>query len=71
MDFIEVMEKILGKESEKNLMPIQPGDVVKTWADTSDLENDTGYRPSTPVETGVKNFVDWYSKFYKLNVGTK
>jgi len=71
MDFIEVMENVLGKKSEKNLMPIQPGDVMKTWAETSDLENDTGYRPSTPVETGVKNFVDWYCKFYNLNVDTK
>ena len=52
-------------------MPIQPGDVVKTWADTSDLENDTGYRPSTPVETGVKKFVDWYCKYNKLDTYLK
>ncbi len=64
MDFIGVMEKSLGKEGDKKMMPIQPGDVVKTWADTKDLENDTGYRPSTPVETGVKNFIDWYREFY-------
>ncbi len=64
MDFIDVMEKVLGRKSEKILMPIQPGDVIKTWADTKDLENDIGYRPSTPVETGVKKFIDWYCEFY-------
>lgn len=64
MDFIGVMEKTLGKTGEKKMMPIQPGDVVKTWADTRDLEADTGYKPSTPVETGVKEFIDWYRDFY-------
>ncbi|MCK5003484.1 MAG: NAD-dependent epimerase [Candidatus Aminicenantes bacterium] len=64
MDFISVMEKTLGMEGEKKMMPIQPGDVVKTWADTRDFENDTGYRPTTPVETGVRNFIDWYRDFY-------
>jgi len=64
MDFIGVMEKKLGKEGEKKMMPIQPGDVVKTWADTKDLEADTGYRPATPVETGVGKFIDWYRDFY-------
>lgn len=66
MDFIDIMEKTLGKTGEKNMMPIQPGDVVKTWADTRDLEADTGYKPSTPVETGVRKFVDWYRSFYLL-----
>jgi len=64
MDFIGVVEKTLGIEGEKKMMPIQPGDVKKTWADTKDLENDTGYKPSTPVETGVRNFVEWYRNFY-------
>lgn len=64
LDFIKVMEKILGRESKKKLMPIQPGDVIKTWADTTDLENDIGYRPATSVETGVKKFIDWYIDFF-------
>ncbi|MEN8154315.1 MAG: NAD-dependent epimerase [Acidobacteriota bacterium] len=68
MDFIEVMENELGRKSEKLLMAIQPGDVKKTWADTSDLEKETGYRPSTPVESGVKKFIDWYCDFYNCNI---
>ncbi len=66
MDFIGVIEKVIGKEGEKKMMSIQPGDVKKTWADTRDLENDTGYSPSTPVETGVRNFIDWYRDFYNF-----
>ncbi len=66
MGFIEVMENVIGRKSEKMLMPIQPGDVIKTWADTSDLERDTGYRPSTPIEAGVEKFIDWYRKFYNI-----
>jgi UDP-glucuronate 4-epimerase len=46
------------------MLPMQPGDVPDTWADTEDLARDTGYRPSTPIETGVRNFVDWYEDFY-------
>jgi UDP-glucuronate 4-epimerase len=65
MDYIGAVEKALGKEAEKNLLPLQPGDVPDTWADTSDLAADVGYQPATPVEVGVKNFVDWYLDFYK------
>ena len=64
MEYIEAIEEALGKKAEKNMMPIQPGDVPATWADVSDLEADLGYKPSTPVKTGVKNFIDWYNKFY-------
>ena len=64
MDYIGAIEKALGKEAEKNLLPLQPGDVPDTWADTTDLANDVGYQPATPVEVGVKNFVDWYLEFY-------
>ena len=49
---------------EKNLLPLQPGDVPDTYADVNDLAQDVGYRPSTPVEVGVKRFVDWYLDFY-------
>lgn len=64
MDYIGAVEKALGKEAEKNLLPLQAGDVPDTWADTSDLAADVGYQPATPVEVGVKNFVDWYLEFY-------
>jgi UDP-glucuronate 4-epimerase len=64
MDYIGAVEKALGKKAEKNLLPLQPGDVPDTWADTTDLANDVGYQPATPVEVGVKNFVDWYLEFY-------
>ncbi len=65
MRFIELIEENVGKKAEKNLMPMQDGDVKDTWADTSDLTNDVGYRPSTPIEVGVKNFVEWYLEFYQ------
>ena len=65
LDYIGAIEKCLGKEAEKNLLPLQPGDVPDTWADTQDLANDVGYQPNTPIEVGVKNFVEWYLDFYK------
>ncbi len=65
MRFIELIEENVGKKAEKNLMPMQDGDVKDTWADTSDLTNDVGYQPSTPIEVGVKNFVEWYLEFYQ------
>jgi UDP-glucuronate 4-epimerase len=65
MHYIKVIEDCVGKEAEKNLLPLQDGDVPDTWADTEDLAADVGYQPATPVETGVKNFVDWYLEFYK------
>ena len=65
MRYIEVIEEALGRKAEKNLLPMQPGDVPDTFADIDDLERDVGYRPSTPVEVGVKRFVEWYLDFYK------
>jgi len=65
MRYIEVLEDCLGKKAEKNLLPLQDGDVPDTWADTEALAADGGYQPSTPSEAGVKNFVDWYLEFYK------
>jgi len=64
MDYIGAIEKCLGKTAEKNLLPLQPGDVPDTWADTQALADDVGYQPSTTIETGVKNFVEWYLEFY-------
>ena len=65
MHYIEVLEECLGRKAEKNLLPLQDGDVPDTWADTSDLAADVGYQPSTSVEEGVKRFVDWYREFYE------
>ena len=66
LKFIETLESALGIEAKKELLPMQPGDVPDTYADVSSLVNDTGYQPSTDVETGVKAFVDWYRDFYKI-----
>jgi len=60
MDFIAAIEKHLGKTAVKNMMPIQPGDVAKTYADVQDLIDDMGYKPNTSIDEGVKNFIDWY-----------
>jgi len=65
MDYIGEIEKTLGKKAEMNLLPLQAGDVPDTWADTESLANDVGYQPSTTIEVGVKNFVEWYLEFYK------
>lgn len=64
--YIEVLEDCLGKKAEKNMLPLQPGDVPYTYADTSDLMNDVGYKPDTSVEEGIKKFVDWYRGFYNI-----
>jgi len=68
MRYIEVLEECLGRKAEKNLLPLQLGDVPDTWADVEDLVNDVGYRPSTPVEQGVRSFVDWYLEYYKVKL---
>ncbi|MCL4721421.1 MAG: NAD-dependent epimerase [Gammaproteobacteria bacterium] len=69
MRYIEVLEERLGRKAEKNLLPLQPGDVPDTWADVEDLVTDVGYRPATPVETGVGRFVDWYLDYHKISPG--
>jgi len=68
MSYIEAIEDCLGMKAEKNLLPLQAGDVPDTWADTSDLVADVDYQPSTPIEVGVKNFVDWYLEFYDIEL---
>ena len=68
MDYIGAIETCLGREAEKNMLPMQPGDVPDTWADTEDLAQDVGYQPSTPIATGVKRFVDWYLDFYNIDL---
>jgi UDP-glucuronate 4-epimerase len=62
--YIEVLEECLGRKAQKNLLPLQPGDVPDTVADVEALVRDVGYRPSTPVEEGVKRFVEWYRSYY-------
>jgi UDP-glucuronate 4-epimerase len=68
MRYIELIEENVGKKAEKNMLPLQPGDVPDTYADTSDLANDIDYQPATPTEEGVKNFVDWYVDYYNVDL---
>ncbi|SFT53228.1 UDP-glucuronate 4-epimerase [Algoriphagus locisalis] len=65
MDYIHAVEKGLGKEAKMNLLPLQPGDVPASHAEVSDLVRDTGYKPNTPIDQGVKSFTDWYLDYYK------
>jgi len=62
--YIEVLEQCLGRKANLELMPMQPGDVQATISDTNDLERAVGFRPRTPVEDGVANFVNWYKEYY-------
>jgi UDP-glucuronate 4-epimerase len=64
MRYIEVIEELVGRKAEKNFLPMQLGDVPDTFADITDLEADVGYRPATPIEIGVKHFVDWFRDYY-------
>jgi UDP-glucuronate 4-epimerase len=64
MRYIELLEQCLGKKAQKNLLPLQQGDVPDTFADIDDLVRDVGYRPATPVEEGVRRFVEWYRAYY-------
>lgn len=66
MSFISAIEKAVGREAEKNYLPMQPGDVVKTYADVSHLQEITGFSPKTSLEDGVGKFVAWYREFYKV-----
>jgi len=63
--YIEVLENCLGRKAEKILLPMQPGDVADTFADVRELQEDIGYRPTTPVEVGVGNFVHWFREYYR------
>lgn len=65
MDFIHAIEKGLGMEAKMDLLPMQPGDVFTSHAEVSDLVRDTGYKPNTPIDQGVKSFTDWYLDYYK------
>ncbi|MEO7917667.1 MAG: NAD-dependent epimerase [Dokdonella sp.] len=65
-DYIAVIEKCLGRTAEKNLLPMQPGDVPDTYANVEELSRDTGYKPSTTVDEGVAKFVEWYRDYYRV-----
>ena len=66
MDYIEAIEEALGIKAEKELLPLQPGDVPDTFADLDDLVKEFGYKPSMSVTRGVKNFVDWFKEYHNL-----
>lgn len=68
MDFIKAIENKLGREIKKNMMPIQAGDVPATYADVSDLVEDLGYKPATPIQEGIDNFIDWYVDFFGIKL---
>ncbi len=67
MRFIQVLEACLGVEAEKNMLPMQPGDVPATYADVSALADEVGYKPDTPIEVGIARFVDWYREYYGVD----
>ncbi len=66
MDYIGALEKTLGKKAKINFLPLQPGDVKDTYANTDDLKEKFNYKPSTSVVEGVSNFVEWYKEYYKI-----
>lgn len=66
LHYIEVLEACLGVKAEKNMLPLQPGDVPYTYADTSDLMNDVGYQPNTSIENGMAKFVEWYKEYKQI-----
>ncbi len=63
--FIQLLEENLGKKADKNFLPMQPGDVQETYANVDDLIRDFDYKPNTPLDVGVKRFVDWYLEYYR------
>lgn len=69
-DFVDEIEKAVGRTAIRNLMPMQPGDVPRTWADTGLLRRLTGFTPATPVAEGVAAFVAWYRDYYRVGDGT-
>ena len=65
LDFIESLEKVTGIKAAKKMLPMQPGDVEKTWADTQELTEDFSYKPDSDIDFGVKEFVKWYKEYYQ------
>jgi len=67
IEFIEVIESVLGLKARKEFMDMQPGDVTATYADVDDLMADVGFKPATPIETGIERFVEWFKEFYQYS----
>ena len=67
MDFVNFLEKALNKKANIDYLPMQPGDVPETYADVTDLVEQFEYKPDTPLELGINNFVAWYCDFYKVD----
>ena len=65
MAFVEAIEEALGMTAEKEFLDIQAGDVPATYADVDDLMQDVGFKPETPIKTGIQRFVDWYREYYR------
>ena len=63
---VAVLEKELGRAAVKEMLPMQPGDVTETFADVDDLMRDTGFRPQTSIEDGLRDFVAWYRDYYRI-----
>jgi UDP-glucuronate 4-epimerase len=66
MDFIQTLERCLGKEAMKEYYPMQPGDVYQTYADLTNLMNDFDFKPDTTIDVGLAKFVEWYREYYKI-----
>jgi UDP-glucuronate 4-epimerase len=63
-EFIATLEQIIGKSAQKNFLPMQPGDVMSTYADIDELIQDIGFQPTTPIALGLEKFVKWYREYY-------
>lgn len=68
MDFVATLESALGRKAIRNMLPMQPGDVEKTFADVEDLARDVGFAPATPLKAGIERFVEWYRNYYGHNI---
>jgi len=66
MDYIEALEDALGIKAEKELLPLQPGDVPDTYANVDDLVREFSYKPEMPIRDGVQNFVEWYRSYHQV-----
>ena len=64
LDYIEILEKCLGKEAKKEYLPMQPGDVPRTYADITELMEDFHFKPSTTIEEGLSRFAEWFKEYY-------
>lgn len=68
MNFISAIEEKLGKKAEKNYVDKQPGDILRTYADVSELEMDINFKPKTSIDEGIEKFVEWYKEYYKVRL---